>query len=319
MKRLLILALALLPALASAQPVAPLPQNAAPLFGLPAQQGGSSNPFTNVVFTGQALGPDSCTAYSFTSAPTWGFGYNAISLCGNVGGVLTHQWGATYYALTSDSATFQGGLAGDVTIARAAGPTWVHAISGVTKLTLSSTLLASTVPITSGANVAATGQIRIGNSHYINGRNFLNTSDVQLIGTTSSNLIEIAGGGSAGVRFSGPYIAITSAGNVTWSATAPTGPVACTSPTVTWSNGDATWQIDVGTTCAGISTLVVTLPAKTNANTCRADNRSNAATMQPAPTAWGTTSITFTNFSRTTGLATDWADGADIIVSCTGG
>lgn len=75
MKRLLVLVFALLPVLASAQPVGPLPTSPAPLFGLPAQQGSSSNPFTNVVFTGQTLGPTTtCAApdYSATGFTTSG-------------------------------------------------------------------------------------------------------------------------------------------------------------------------------------------------------------------------------------------------------
>lgn len=99
---------------------------------------------------------------------------------------------------------------------------------------------------------------------------------------------------------------------------APTTPVACTSPTVTWSNGTATFQIDVGTSCTGVSTLTVTLTASTNGWECTASNITTAARDVWA-TAWTTTSVTFTNTARTTGLATDFVDGADIRVKCMGG
>lgn len=87
-----LLALLLWPTLAAAQqPVTGVPQNAAPLFGLPAQQGGSSNPFTNVVFTGQALGPTgNCTtapAYSFSGDENTGYSSpSADALCLVTGG-----------------------------------------------------------------------------------------------------------------------------------------------------------------------------------------------------------------------------------------
>lgn len=104
-----------------------------------------------------------------------------------------------------------------------------------------------------------------------------------------------------------------------WIRTAPSSPVACTSPTVTWSNGSASFQIDVGSTCAGISTLVVTLPAVTNAYSCTATNVTTSATAAVEMTASTTTTATFTNYTRTTGVALAWVDGADVRVSCTGG
>lgn len=191
MKRMLLAcALLCLPALVSAQPTPVgvlMPDQPGVIF--PA--GGSSGPFADIVFTGQALGPDSCAAYSFSSAPTTGYGFNGAALCrqlagvvistaastgetwtipilfadGAVGapalapasdpdtgfywtsagallmainGVLTHQWGNTYYANSSNSACLQFGAAGDVTICRAAGPLWNIAVSGVTRATINS-------------------------------------------------------------------------------------------------------------------------------------------------------------------------------------
>ena len=103
------------------------------------------------------------------------------------------------------------------------------------------------------------------------------------------------------------------------SGTAPSGPVACTSPAVTWSNGTAAFQIDVGSTCAGISTLVVTLPAATNAWSCTAINVTTSATAAVEMTASTTTTATFTNYTRTTGAVLVWVDGADVRISCLGG
>lgn len=103
------------------------------------------------------------------------------------------------------------------------------------------------------------------------------------------------------------------------SGTAPTLPVACSVPTITWSNGTAAFQIDVGTTCAGISTLAVTMPATTNAWVCVAFNTTTSATGEVEMTASTTTSATFTNYTRTTGVALAWVDGADIRIGCWGG
>lgn len=103
-----------------------------------------------------------------------------------------------------------------------------------------------------------------------------------------------------------------------WINTAPTNPVACTTPTVTWSNGTAVFQIDVGSSC-GTSTLVVTLPAVTNAYMCSATNVTTSATAAVEMTASTATSATFTNYTRTTGAALNWANGADVRIMCSGG
>lgn len=111
---------------------------------------------------------------------------------------------------------------------------------------------------------------------------------------------------------------ITNGGVMTVSSTAPSAPVACTTPTVTWSNGTATFQINVGTACTGVSTLTVTLPAAATGWECTASNTTTAARDVWA-TAWTLTSVTFTNTARTTGLATDWADSTAVRVKCMAG
>lgn len=94
----------------------------------------------------------------------------------------------------------------------------------------------------------------------------------------------------------------------------------CTSPTVTNTNGTAYITIDVGTSCSGSQPVVFTLPAATTGWNCYARNISNGATSTPAQTgAVSTTSVTITNFARTTGIAAAWTDGDDVVVSCLGG
>lgn len=149
------------------------------------------------------------------------------------------------------------------------------------------------------------------------------TANVAVVGTrtaatgTGRVLRLYAQASSAGAG--GGVFELSPTGGVLVSATAPSGPVACTTPTVTWNNGTATFQIDVGSTCAGISTLVVTLPAASNAWSCTAMNVTTSATAAVEMTASTTTSATFTNYTRTTGAALAWVDGADVRISCLGG
>ena len=94
----------------------------------------------------------------------------------------------------------------------------------------------------------------------------------------------------------------------------------CTSPTVTNTNGTAYFTIDVGTSCSGSQPVVFTLPAATTGWNCYARNVTNGATSAPAQTgAISTTSVTITNFNRTTGIAAAWTDADDVTVSCLGG
>lgn len=103
------------------------------------------------------------------------------------------------------------------------------------------------------------------------------------------------------------------------SGTAPSSPIACTSPTIINSNGTATVEIDVGTTCAGISTISITLPTVAVEYNCTINNKTNPTTSNPSQTSWSSTGATFTNFSRTTGIATDWTDGDNVRITCIGG
>ena len=94
----------------------------------------------------------------------------------------------------------------------------------------------------------------------------------------------------------------------------------CTSPTVTNTNGTAYITIDVGTGCSGSQPVTFTLPAATTGWNCYARNITNGATSAPAQTgAVSTTSVTITNFARTTGVAAAWTDGDDVVLSCFGG
>ena len=101
-----------------------------------------------------------------------------------------------------------------------------------------------------------------------------------------------------------------------FAATAPTITSACTSPTVT-HGGAVSFQVDVGGTCAATTTIVLGLPAATNGWACTGYNKSTAtATIEQS--ADSTTSATLINYTRTTGIALAFADGTDLVISCTG-
>ncbi|MEY4955769.1 MAG: hypothetical protein RL409_26 [Gemmatimonadota bacterium] len=101
-----------------------------------------------------------------------------------------------------------------------------------------------------------------------------------------------------------------------FSATAPTSPVACTTPTIT--HGTATsFQADVGTTCAGVTTFAFTLPTATNGWDCTGRNKTAGITRQLVQSAESTTSATMTNVDWA-GTATAFTDGDDLVISCTG-
>lgn len=113
-------------------------------------------------------------------------------------------------------------------------------------------------------------------------------------------------------------------GKLTISATAPTvasgGCTGGAGTVITNSNGTAYFTATVGTGCSGSQPIVFTLPAASTGWICWARNVSNAATSSPAQTgAVSTTSVTITNYVRTTGVAGAWTDSDVVVVGCHGG
>jgi hypothetical protein len=88
-----------------------------------------------------------------------------------------------------------------------------------------------------------------------------------------------------------------------------------TSPAISQNNGPSSFSVNVGTGGTA-STGNVTLPAATHAWACSTADTGTTPTGQTEQTATGTTSITLTNYSRTTGLATAWTASEIIQVSC---
>ena len=267
----------------------------------------------NKTFTGLVRFPDgtaALTSIAQASDPDNGifFGTNQVRF--STAG--TERWtiGAT--------GVLTGGSGGDIALAANAGistngggsPTLlVGGFAATGNSTLSSTLTwNSRFSITAGGS---TGLLLLRNNAETAGVGFDVTTDAVLKVRTRAH------SAYADVDALGYQLG----GVVMFSGTAPTTPVACTSPTVTNSNGSIAFQVDVGTSCTGVTTLVVTMPAATNAWAgCIATHINSPTTRLPRMTASTTTSITFTNFDATTGLAADWSDGNDVRVGgCVGG
>lgn len=256
-------------------------------------------------FTPQLFGPLNCStapAYSFAGLSTYGFGMTGVAPCVVVAGVATTTFAA---ATTTTTVPFVGPAgAGN-------SPTFRDAnLSGLYFPTTNyAGLSGGAIGIVAAANDGATNALRVRSDTCIGW-----SSSTSLTASSDISFCRIAAGVAAPA--SGQAYGLASKALIN---TAPSGPVACTSPTITWSNGTAAFQIDVGSTCAAVSTLVVTLPAVSNAYSCTAINTTTSATAAVEMTASTTTTATFTNFTRTTGLALAWVDGADIRISCLGG
>jgi hypothetical protein len=87
------------------------------------------------------------------------------------------------------------------------------------------------------------------------------------------------------------------------------------SPSVSENNGTASFSINVGTG-GSASSGVVGLPTASHAWSCFASDTGVTPTGQTEVTAGTTTSITLTNYSRTSGLATAWTASEIIQVGC---
>lgn len=104
---------------------------------------------------------------------------------------------------------------------------------------------------------------------------------------------------------------------LTDTATAVTIANGCTGETVTWSNGSALFQFDVGTTCTGVTTTTVTFPAAAHAWGCDCWNIGAATNVRQS--GGSATTAVLTNYGNTVATPTDWTDGADIQCHCRGG
>lgn len=219
--------------------------------------------------------------------------------------------------------------------AGAAGTTEAFAVSQNGTITFTSSSAGDVITATGvggGINISGTGGdaiytrgvSRFGSTGYLafTLNNNMTGGDATSLSVISAGVLGVGTGTAASIAGGMQMASIGfNSGKVAVSATAPTiASGGCTSPTVTNNNGTAYFTIDVGTSCSGSQPVVFTLPAATTGWHCYARNVTNGATSAPAQTgAISTTSVTITNFVRTTGVAGAWTDGDDVTVSCLGG
>lgn len=133
--------------------------------------------------------------------------------------------------------------------------------------------------------------------------------------TTNTPRWQVTSGGNL-VNISTGFLSPST--NLAWSPTAPTiASGFCTSPAISASNGTAAFTITIGTACAA-SVGTLTLPAATTGWVCAFSNVTVPQSNTPSQTGGTTTTVTVTNYARTTGIAANWADSNVLRASCTG-
>lgn len=93
----------------------------------------------------------------------------------------------------------------------------------------------------------------------------------------------------------------------------------CTSPAVTWANGTAAFKLTIGTSCTGVKTITLTLPAATNGWACDVTDNTTPASFRLTAQSTNTTAVIISNWAATTGLTIDFVAGEVLFVKCLGG
>lgn len=168
------------------------------------------------------------------------------------------------------------------------------------------------VTITSGAGGATSGNsgdVTIDSGSVVSG-----TTGAINIGTTHSTRVNILNG-SGGLCFNGTFL--DAAGCVIFSTSSTVPTIASgfgTSPSIA-ARSTLVFKIVIGSGGTA-STGVITMLTANYGWVCTATNITNAATMSTVQTGSSTSSVTLTNYSRTTGTATPWNAGDVILISC---
>jgi hypothetical protein len=89
-------------------------------------------------------------------------------------------------------------------------------------------------------------------------------------------------------------------------------------PSVTHGNSDAAFTVNVGTGGSASSGVIAFATAAPNGWACFANDNTNNATFVEGVVSTSASSITITNYSRTTGLAIAWTASDLLLVSCSG-
>lgn len=114
-------------------------------------------------------------------------------------------------------------------------------------------------------------------------------------GTFPGNLFVTGAGSGFGV------------GSISMYNTAPVATTFCTSPSIPANNGTFVFTVNVGTGCAS-STGTLTMPTAGTGWVADCHNVTAPASNVVEQTGGSTTTITLTNYVRTTGVAGNWTD-----------
>jgi hypothetical protein len=92
----------------------------------------------------------------------------------------------------------------------------------------------------------------------------------------------------------------------------------CTGAVIQNANGTSAFQVAVGTSCSGISTGVVGMPASSHGWSCNYHNTTHASVNKPDMTGSTTTTNLVTNYARSNGAVTNFTDSDLLAVDCHG-
>lgn len=148
----------------------------------------------------------------------------------------------------------------------------------------------------------------------LNGRIYYGGAGGHYITSNGATGTALSTGGYSG----GPYYNGAGAlGGLMDSPTAPTVANGCTGEAVSWHNGSANFRFGVGTSCAGVQSMTITLPATSNCWTCHCWNVTAQTELKQS--ACTTTTATITNMGTTVNTPADWNDSTDVQCACRGG
>lgn len=227
---------------------------------------------------------------------------------------------ATYTTLSGGAVTDSALTSGRLTFAGTAG-----LLADDSDLTFST----DTLTVTKIAATTHTGALTMSGANIILGSNYLSGD-----GGNEGVSVDASGNTTISGTFSAASAYFTAAvaginlwtevkmgnGNLAFSATAPSiSGTICTSASIGANpTGTAAFTIVVGTACTGVQTGTLTMPAAAHGWVCDLHNTTNPAGNKPDQTGGSTTTVTFTNYARTTGLASDFTASDVIRVQCTG-
>ena len=315
------------------------------------------SPFANPVI-GPASGTCVTPAFSFTGDTDSGMGWlGANNPAGCAGGATSFDWNTTRVAFALPVTIAQGTLTADAQALSTtatwnnAGVTFTHWKANVTNT--ASNAASNLIDVQVGGSSKFT--VRASGLNWINPTGGTTSGTGLAIGSNVVQLLAPTAGvflmtDSAGTDFSrlqfggttSSFVAAKRVGTALYlrladdsaagglgfaslavSGTAPTiASGGCTSPAVTWNNGTATFLVTIGTSCAGVKTFVLTMPAATTgwAVDC-ANNTSDAAqqTNYAVARSTSTTAVVVTSYDRVTGLQEDFTASDSYLCKASGG